>query len=202
MKSSLLAFASASALGLFALAPAFAQDSVPSGEYTFDPDHSSIAFNYDHMGFSTSYGLVRGVTGTITLDAENPENSSVQASFPISNLLSVAEVMDGHLKGENFFNSPDGSQEVTFTSTKVEVDDDGDEAKVTGDLTLNGVTKEVVLDVDLNKAGANPMTGAPTLGFSADTEIKRSEFNLGAFVPAIADEVEIEISIEAGQAAE
>lgn len=202
MKSSFFAIAAAGAFSLSALVPAVAQDSVPSGEYTFDPDHSVISFHYDHLGFSTSYGLVRGVTGAINLDVENPQNSSVEASFPLSNLLSVAEEMDGHLRGEDFFNSPEGDQQITFTSTSVELDDDGDEARVTGDLTLNGVTKEVVLDVELNKAGNHPMGNVPTVGFSAETKLNRSDFNLGAFAPAISDEVEIEISVEASQQAE
>ena len=84
----------------------------------------------------------------------------------------------------------------------MELDDDGDEARVTGDLTLNGVTKEVVLDVELNKAGNHPMGNVPTVGFSAETKLNRSDFNLGAFAPAISDEVEIEISVEASQQAE
>lgn len=194
MKSSLLALASAIALA--GISPALAQDSVPAGVYNFDSDHSTIAFTYDHLGFSTSHGLVRGVTGAINLDSENPANSSVEASFPLANLISVAEEMDGHLKGEDFFNSPDGSQLVTFKSTSVELEDE-DEAKITGELTINGVTREVVLDVELNQAMNHPMTGKPTVGFDAETSVKRSDFNLGAFAPAVSDEVEIDISVEA-----
>ncbi|MDF3605900.1 YceI family protein [Paracoccus sp. DMF-8] len=195
MKTNLLALVSAGAL-VASLSVATAQD-IAAGTYNFDPAHSSIAFEYDHLGFSTSHGLVRGVTGAVTLDPANPANSSVEASFPMSNLVSVAAEMDGHLRGENFFNSPDGSSLITFKSTAVEIDDDGDEAKVTGDLTLNGVTKSVVLDVDLEKAGPHPMTNKPTVGFDAETKILRSEFNLGQFAPAVGDEVEINISVEA-----
>ena len=85
---------------------------------------------------------------------------------------------------------------ITFKSTKVEPNGDK-EAKVTGDLTLNGVTKEVVLDVDLNQMAAHPMTGKEAVGFDAETEIKRTDFNLGQFAPAVEDEVEINISVEA-----
>lgn len=175
----------------------FAQDA-PTGTYGFDPDHSAITFEYNHMGFSTSPGLIRGVVGVITLDAENPDNSSVEASFPISQILTVAADLDKHMLGEDMFNSPDASQMVMFKSTKVDVDDDKDEAKVTGDLTLNGVTKSVVLDVELEKAGIHPMTNKPTLGFEAETEILRSDFNLGLFAPAVSDKVKIELFIEAG----
>lgn len=197
MKTNLLALVSASAL-VASLSVAQAQD-IAAGTYNFDPNHSSISFEYSHLGFSTSYGLVRGVTGAITLDPAAPANSSVEASFPLSNLLSVAAEMDGHLRGEDFFNSPDGSSMVTFKSTSVELDGD-DEAKVTGDLTINGVTKSVVLDVDLEKAGAHPMSSKPTVGFDAETKILRSDFNLGQFAPAVEDEVEINISVEASLA--
>lgn len=186
------------AAGAMMVSTAFAQDTVPSGVYGFDPDHSSILFEYDHMGFSKSPGLIREVTGSITLDAENPDNSSVEASFPISKIVTVAAGLDKHMLGADLFNSADASQMVTFKSTKVQVDDDKDEAKVTGDLTLNGVTKSVVLDVDLEKAGVHPMTNKPTLGFEAETEILRSDFNLGLFAPAVSDKVKIEMAIEAG----
>lgn len=197
MKMTTLAAFTAGALMLPMASVGFAQD-VPSGTYGFDPDHSAITFEYNHMGFSTSPGLIRGVVGAIVLDVENPDNSSVEASFPISQILTVAADLDKHMLGEDMFNSADGSQMVTFKSTKVQVDDDKDEAKVTGDLTLNGVTKSVVLDVDLEKAGVHPMTNKPTLGFEAETEILRSDFNLGLFAPAVSDKVKIEMAIEAG----
>ena len=69
--------------------------------------------------------------------------------------------------------------------------------RVTGDLTLNGITKPVVLEVEFNGAGLDPLTQAPTIGFSIESELKRSDFNLGAFAPMVDDEVEIDIDIEA-----
>ncbi|WP_312524979.1 YceI family protein [Paracoccus sp. (in: a-proteobacteria)] len=197
MKSTLIALTTAA--GLLAM-PAFAEDVAPAaGTYNFDPDHSAAVFHYKHMGFSTSTGIARGITGTIVLDPAEPAKSTVEASFPISNILTVSAQLDEHMRGKDLFNSPDGSQMVTFKSTKVEVDDE-DEAKITGDLTLNGVTKEVVLDVDLTKAGTNPMSGKPAVGFDAETKIKRSDFNLGIFAPAVDDEVKIDISVEAAKA--
>src|SRR3546814_4382880 len=81
-----------------------------------------------------------------------------------------------------------------FVSTAVVVDDDGDEAKVTGNLTLNGVTRPVTLDVDFTGAGPAPMTNAETIGFEAETTIRRSDFGLGFGVPLVSDEVELEIT--------
>lgn len=168
--------------------------------YNFDPSHSQVVFQYTHIGFSTSTGIINGVTGTLVLDAENPDASTVEATIPMSGLHSVAAELDEHLFGKDFFNTDKGAAVATFKSTAVDVDDDKDEAKVTGDLTMNGVTKTVVLDVDLKQIANHPMSGKEVAGFDAETEIKRTEFNLGQFAPAVSDEVEITISIEATKA--
>ena len=167
-----------------------------AGTYTFDPAHSQAMFSYDHMGFSTSRGFVNGIAGTITLDPADPSKSSVEASFPLSALRTVDAELDEHLMGPDFFNVTGEAPLVTFKSTSVEPDGK-DEARVTGDLTLNGITKPVVLEVEFNGAGLDPLTQAPTIGFSIESELKRSDFNLGAFAPMVDDEVEIDIDIEA-----
>ena len=167
-----------------------------AGTYEFDPSHSQVVFSYDHMGFSTSHGFVNGVEGTIVLDPADPSKSSVEASFPLSALRTVDAELDEHLMGPDFFNVTGEAPLVTFKSTSVEPDGK-DEARVTGDLTLNGITKPVVLEVEFNGAGLDPLTQAPTIGFSIESELKRSDFNLGAFAPMVDDEVEIDIDIEA-----
>ena len=78
----------------------------------------------------------------------------------------------------------------------MEVDDD-DELKITGDLTIKGITRQVVLDVDINLIGEHPMTGKQTAGFDAKVTIKRSDFDLGLYVPNVADEIELHITTEA-----
>ena len=167
-----------------------------SGTYVIDPGHSQIVFSYDHLGFSISHGMINGVTGSVTLDAANPANSTVEASFPLSAVSTVDATLDEHIFGDKFLNGASPDTQVTFRSTKVEVEDD-DEAKVTGDLTLNGVTVPVTLEVELRKAAAHPMTQKPAVGVKAEGEIKRSDFNLGALAPAVSDEMEITISAEA-----
>ena len=169
-----------------------------AGTYAFDPAHSQAVFSYDHLGFSTSHGFVNGIEGTITLDPADPSKSSVEASFPLSSLRTIAADLDKHVMGADFFNVTGDAPLVTFKSTSVEATDD-DEARVTGDLTMNGITKPVVLEVEFNGAGANPMTQAPTVGFSIETELKRSDFNLGAMAPAVDDELEIDIEVEASK---
>lgn len=186
-----------------AAAPAAGAAAAPAdpeigGTYTFDPEHSQIVFSYDHMGFSKSHGFVNGVTGSVTLDKADPSKSTVEASFPLGSLRTIAASLDTHIMGDDFLKGAAADTAVTFKSTSVKIEGD-DEAKVTGDLTLNGVTKPVTLDVELKKAGAHPMTGKPAVGFDIETRIKRSDFNLGAFAPAVSDEVEIDIAVEASK---
>lgn len=187
-------FAITPVLALIA-APAFAQDDqIKAGIYQFDPDHSQITFDYNHMGFSTSVGVINGVAGTIELDPADLTKASVVAQFPLSNLRTVSPKLDKHLQSADFFNSENA--EISFRSTSIKLDDD-DEAEITGDLTMNGVTKSIVLDVEFNKAGISPATKAFTLGFEAEGKIKRSDFGLAAFVPDVEDELEFDIAVEA-----
>ncbi|HRO15830.1 MAG TPA: YceI family protein [Paracoccus sp. (in: a-proteobacteria)] len=179
-----------------AAAPAAAGDI--SGTYAFDPAHSQIVFSYDHMGFSVSHGFVNAVAGSVTLDSANPANSTVEASFPLNSMRTIDAELDKHIMGPDFFNGAAPDTQVTFKSTSVQVEDD-DEAKVTGDLTLNGVTRPVTLEVELRKAGPNPMTNKPAVGFEIEGKLKRSDFNLGAFAPAVSDDVELKISVEASK---
>lgn len=192
------------ALILALSAPAFAQDrpgnddTMPeAGTYIFDPSHSHIVFDYDHMGFSTSHGFITGVEGTITIDPEDLSSATVEASFPLSAIRTVSPELDQHIMGPDFFNVEGDPPLVSFKSTSVEPDDDDGEARVTGDFTMNGVTKPVTLEVDFTGAGVDPMSEQPTIGFSAETEIRRSDFNLGAFAPDVEDEIDVQIEIEA-----
>lgn len=166
--------------------------------YQFDTSHSQIMFSYDHLGFSTTMGMFGDITGTIVFDAEDPAASSVEATFPVASLMTGYADRDAHFLSGDFFGSEAAAPEVTFTSTSIEVTGD-DTALITGDLTLNGVTQTVVLDTVLNGQGDHPMMNRPWIGFDATATVLRSDFNLGMFAPAVSDEVEIRISVEAMQ---
>ena len=99
---------------------------------------------------------------------------------------------------DDFFGATDEDL-VTFTSTSIEITGD-DTALITGDLTLNGVTKSVVLDAKLNQAGMHPMANQEWAGFDATTTLLRTDYGLGAFAPYVSDEVEVKISVEAMKA--
>ncbi|MBM3605520.1 MAG: YceI family protein [Alphaproteobacteria bacterium] len=164
--------------------------------YQFDTSHSQIVFNYEHLGFSTTTGMFSGVEGTINFDQAEPANSSVEARFPIASLMTGDKGRDEHFLSADFFGSENSAPEVTFVSSSIEVTGENT-ALITGDLTLNGVTKEVVLDTVMNQQGNHPMENKPWLGFDATTTLVRSDYNLGMFAPAVSDEVQVSISVEA-----
>jgi polyisoprenoid-binding protein YceI len=107
--------------------------------------------------------------------------------------------LDEHLQNADFFDVAKYPQ-ATFTSTKVEKGASADKLKVTGDLTLHGVTRPVVLDVNVNKVADHPMWKAPVAGFDATTTIKRTEFGIGKYAPMVSDDIKIQITTEAIEA--
>jgi polyisoprenoid-binding protein YceI len=178
------------------IAAPFATAAVAAPEaYTLDSSHSQIVFHYNHLGYSTGYGMFSGFEGEIMFDQEEPAASSVNVSFPVKSMLTGWEARFDHFMSPDFFDASEDEM-VTFQSTSIEVKDDST-AWITGDLTLNGVTKSVVLDATLNQVGEHPMENKPWAGFSATTTLVRSDYNLGAFAPFVSDEVEVELSIEA-----
>jgi polyisoprenoid-binding protein YceI len=187
-------FATLAALAAFAAAPAFAAPQT----YTIDSSHAQIVFSYNHVGYSTGYGMFSGFGGSVVYDADAPAASSVSVSFPVRSMLTGWEARFEHFMSPDFFDAAEDEM-VTFTSTAVEVTG-ATTGKITGDLTLNGVTKSVVLDAVLNKAEPYPLPpfeGKPAVGFSATTTLIRSEFGLGNYAPFISDEVQVQITFEA-----
>lgn len=168
-------------------------------EYTFDPSHSQVLFSYNHLGFSTTYGMFSGFDGTIMFDAEDPAASTVSVSMPLMSMMTGWEKRFEHFMTEDFFGATEGDM-VTFTSTGIKVTGDNT-AKITGDLSMNGMTKSVTLDAILNQnLEAHPMNGKPWMGFDATTTLLRSDFGVDKFAPYVSDEIDVKISIEAGQA--
>ncbi|MFN3845985.1 MAG: YceI family protein [Paracoccaceae bacterium] len=181
-------------IAALASAPAFAE----AEKYALDASHSQILFSYNHLGFSTTWGMFSGFDGEIMFDQANPDVSSVAVSFPVKTMLTGWQDRFDHFMSPDFFGATEDEM-VTFTSTGIEVTGDTT-AKITGDLTLNAVTKSVVLDATLNQIGDHPMAGKPWAGFSATTTLVRSDYNLGQFAPFVGDEVQVQISIEAMKA--
>lgn len=176
----------------------FATTATAADKYMLDASHSQIVFSYNHLGYSTTYGMFSGFEGEIMFDEADPAKSSVSVSMPVMSMFTGWEQRDGHFMSGDFFGASEGDL-VTFASTGIEVTGD-DTAMITGDLTMNGITKSVVLDAKLNATGTHPMAQKAWAGFDATTTLMRSDFGLGAFAPAVSDEVSVMISIEAAKA--
>jgi polyisoprenoid-binding protein YceI len=184
------------------LAAAFALGTTPAlaapVTYQLDPSHSQVVFTYNHLGFSTTTGMFSGFEGTIEFDEAEPANSSVTVSMPLMSMMTGWEQRNAHFMSDDLFGAQDGDL-VTFTSTGIEVTGENT-ALITGDLTIKDTTRTVVLDTVMNKkADAHPMNNRPWIGFDATTTLLRSDFGVDMAVPFISDEVELRISIEAGQ---
>ena len=182
-----------------ALLAAVASTAIAAPEaYVLDASHSQILFSYNHLGYSTTHGMFSGFDGEIAFYQEDPAASSVNISFPVMSMLTGWEQRFAHLMSGDFFGASEGDM-ITFASTGIAVTGDNT-AMITGDLTMNGVTKSVVLDATMNQAGTHPMAEKPWAGFDATTSVLRSDFNVGNFAPFVGDEVQIMISIEAMKA--
>lgn len=182
----LLPLALAAAL---AATPALAE----AEKYVLDSSHSQIVFSYSHLGFSTSYGMFSGFEGEIAFDQANPAASSVSVAFPVRSMLTGWQARFDHFMSPDFLDAAEDEM-VSFTSTAIEVTGEKT-AKITGDLTLNGVTKPVVLDVAFYGAAKMPkeMGGQDMIGFEADATIKRSDFGISTAIPLVSDEVQLDI---------
>lgn len=195
-----MTFLKTTATALFTLAAAsFSTTALAEAEtYNLDPSHSQVMFNYTHLGLSTTFGMFSGFEGEVNFDPEHPEDGSVSVSIPTLAMFTGWEARDAHFQSDAFLGSLEGDL-VTFTSTSIEVTGE-DTAIITGDLTINGEVAEVALDTKMNYVGAHPapqMNGAPAVGFTATTQILRSDFGAGAFAPFVSDELDLVISIEA-----
>jgi polyisoprenoid-binding protein YceI len=162
--------------------------------YQMDPAHTDVIAQWSHFGFSNPSMHFGQADGVLVYDADNVAASSVQVTLPLSSMNSFTAKFDEHLRSADFFDAAKFPS-ASFKSTQVETAGEG-RLKVTGELTIKGITKPVVLDVTLNKVGENMMK-QPTIGFDAVTTIKRTDFDVGMYAPAVSDEVRIRITTEA-----
>ena len=184
-------------LGALAVATLFTAPAFAADTYTFDPTHTSVIWSAGHMGKSNPHGIFANIEGTLVLDEAAPENSKIDVKIPTGLIATGIPKFDEHLKSKDFFNVAEFA-DAKFVSTKVEKTGEKT-AKVTGDLTLVGVTKPVTLDVTFNGKGPNPMSQKETIGFSATGTIKRSEFGIEYALPHVPDDVKIQIEAEANK---
>jgi polyisoprenoid-binding protein YceI len=166
-------------------------DRIAAGNYKVDPNHTQVVWSVNHLGISPLYGAFGASGGTLELDPAKASQAKVSVTFNIAEISTTSAGFTKHLLGGDFFDAAKHPT-ATFASTAVQVS--GDSARITGDLTIKGVTRPVTLDAKLFGAGANPMSKKLTVGFAAHTTIKRSDFGLGYAVPMVSDEVVLKIT--------
>jgi polyisoprenoid-binding protein YceI len=181
--------------GLFATA-ALAQAAPVT--YKLDPHHTMVLFSWSHFGFSHPTANLPLGEGTLSFDPQHPEQATVDVTLPLAGLDTHVPALDEHLKKPDFFDASKYPQ-VTYRSTRVEPLG-GDRFRITGDLTVHGVTRPVVLEATLNKLGPHPMTKKPSIGFDAIGRLKRTDFGVSLYAPNVSDEIDLRITTEGSAA--
>lgn len=178
---------------LFTLSVCFFYPVYAAETYTLDPMHSYVLWRINHFGFSNPSGKWM-VDGTLVLDEKKPQDSKVNVTIKIEDMITGIPKLDEHLKSKDFFDVAQFPT-ATFVSNKVVVSDKKT-AKVYGTLTVHGVSKPIILNVKLNKAAVSPTDNKKTVGFTASAEIKRSNFGIDKYLPGLGDDIKIDIEAE------
>jgi polyisoprenoid-binding protein YceI len=173
---------------------AFPLSTVSADDFVLDDQHTSIVFATNHFGLSNTYGMFGKYAGKFVVDMENPEAAEFQVVIDAASLDTKSEKRDEHLRGPDFFDVKQFPK-IVFKSTSVARGKDEKSLRVTGDLTLHGETKEVVMTLTKTGEGKGPY-GDERIGFSGRIVVKRSEFGMTTMVPQIGDDVNVLISME------
>lgn len=188
LKKSLLALA-VSSLGIMSL-PVLAD----SYEIDTKGAHASINFTVSHLGYSWLTGRFDNFSGSFTYDPKKPEASTVSVTIDTTSVNTNHAERDKHLRSGDFLNVEEFPK-ATFVSKKIVLDDDGDEFDIIGDLTLNGVTKSITIEVDKIGEGKDPW-GGYRAGFSGETEIRMKDFNIKMDLGPASQVVKLQLEVE------
>ncbi len=168
--------------------PSFAATST----WTIDPNHANAQFLVKHLGISTIQGDFTKITGTVMLDDSDLSNSSVNVTIDVNSVDTRVQRRDDDLRSEHFF---DVAKYPTMTFQSTKITKEGDGLKMTGNLTIRGVTKEVTLDVTGPTKAITAMGGLRR-GASATTKINRQDFGVSADPGMVGDDITILIDLE------
>lgn len=162
--------------------------------YVVDPGHTLPAFEYDHFGFARQRGLFSKTEGTIVFDPAKKAGKA-DITIHVDSVTTGVPKFDEHLKSADFF---DAAKYPTITFKSKRFGFDGDKlTEIQGDLTVHGVKKPVTLKIESLTCKDHPVKKIPACGANAVTTIKRSDFGVGAYAPAVSDEVTLRIGVEA-----
>jgi len=185
MKKTMLAAAIAGSLSLSALA---------ADSYTIDPFHTFPVFEVNHLGYSVQHGRFNKTSGKITLDMA-AMSGSVDLIIDTTSIDMGFPTWDEHMSADGFFNTAKFPT-MTFKSNKL-VFKDGKVVAAEGEFTLLGVSKPLTVSVNGFKCGEHPMNKKAMCGANISGTIKRSDFGMTKYVPAVSDEVQIHVPVEA-----
>ena len=172
------------------------QASEHSGTYAFDVEgqHQFIIFKISHLGYSWLYGRFNEFDGQFSYNADNPAESSVSVTVDTASVDSNHAERDKHLRSDDFL-YVDEHPEASFQSKRVIPGDSEGEARIVGDLTLRGVTREVTLDVNMIGHGKDPW-GGYRMGFEAETQLRLDDFGIPKDLGPASETVDLIISVE------
>jgi polyisoprenoid-binding protein YceI len=162
--------------------------------WKIDPNHSAAQFSVRHMGISTVRGAFTKVSGTVAYDPADPSKTVIDAIIEANSVDTRVEIRDNDLRSDHFFDVAKYPT-LTFKSKRVEAVGTG-KLKVTGDLTIHGVTKEVVLDVDGPSAPVQDAKGNTHIGASASTKINRMDYGVSGASTMVGDDIPITLDVE------
>ena len=181
----------------FALATVLAMAAAAAAQgatWQIDPNHSSAQFSVRHLGVSTVRGAFMKVSGSAKYDPSDPSKGSLDATIDASSVDTRVEMRDNDLRSPNFL-EVQKYPTITFHSKQTKAAGAG-KLQITGDLTIHGVTKEVVLDVDGPSAPIKDPWGNQRIGASAATKINRKDFGVNGAPGVVGDEITITIDAE------
>ncbi len=171
---------------------------VTAGTYTVDPEHTMVGWRLNHFNVTDYFGIFGSITGTLTINPANLNATKVDVTIPVSKVTTASAGLTAHLlkpadpgKTPDFFGA--NPADARFVSTAVLANKAQNTARITGNLTLNGITKPVVLNAKFNGAATNPMNQKLNIGFHATGKIKRSDFGLTMAIPMVGDDVALDI---------
>ena len=175
---------------------AFSNDpaQVQAGDYRLDPAHSKITWSVDHFGFSTYVGQFGKVDGTLSIDPNKATEARLDVTVDANSVGTLNPALDAHLKTADFLDTAKFPT-AAFKATAIKLTGQRT-ADITGDLTLHGVTRPVTVAATFNQAGVNPVDKTYSLGFAGKAKIRRSDFGVSAYAPALGDEVTLELEAE------
>lgn len=183
------------ALAVGTLSMVCAGASAQTSTWIIDPGHSSVAFTIRHLAVSNVHGTITGVKGTVLLDEKDVTKSSVTATMDSATVNTGSDRRDKDLKSPDFFNV-EKNPTIAFKSTAVTKN--GGKLQLIGDLTLNGVTKPITMDLDSPTPPVTQKNGKVMSGFSATGMVKRADYNFGSkyTAPLLGDDVKLTIDVE------